>query len=148
MASHTMDFAPSVYEHCARLIGRSPWDVSRDPGLLFEGQAEAYRRYGHRPVVVGVDIYNLEAEAYGATVQQPDGDGIPAITTPLVSSAAQFRDLPAFDPDVSGRLPLVIAVGCRLKAEFPDADVRVPLSGPFSIAASLASSRRATGRST
>ena len=26
-----MQFSPSVYEHAARLIGRTPWDVSRDP---------------------------------------------------------------------------------------------------------------------
>jgi len=56
-------FSPSVYGHCALLIGRTPWDVSRDGELLYQAQAEAYRRYEHRPVVVGVDIYNLEAEA-------------------------------------------------------------------------------------
>ena len=78
-----MDFAPSVYEHCARLIDRSPWDVSRDPDLLFAAQAQAFRLYGHRPVVVGVDIYNLEAEAYGAMVAKPEGTGIPAVTEPL-----------------------------------------------------------------
>ena len=51
-----LDFAPSVYEHAARLIGRRPWEVSRDADLMFEGHAEAYRLYEHRPVVVGIDI--------------------------------------------------------------------------------------------
>ena len=132
-----MDFAPSVYEHCARLIGRSPWDVSRDPALLFEAQAEAYRMYGHSPVVVGVDIYNLEAEAYGATVGRPGGNGIPAVTEPLRSAPEDISALPPFDPEGDGRIPMVMDVGCRLKSAFPQADVRVPVSGPFSIAANL-----------
>jgi hypothetical protein len=29
-------FSPSVYEHCALLIGRTPWDVSRDGELLYQ----------------------------------------------------------------------------------------------------------------
>lgn len=131
-----MDFAPSVYEHCAALIGRSPWDVSRDADLLLAGQAEAFRRYGHAPVVVGVDIYNLEAEAYGATVAAPTGNGIPAIAEPICDGIA---DLAALAPlDVSaGRIPMVIGVGRRLKQALPEADVRIPVSGPFSIAANL-----------
>jgi uroporphyrinogen decarboxylase len=132
-----MDFAPSVYEHCARLIGRTPWQVSRDPDLLFAGQAEAFRLYRHRPVVVGVDIYNIEAEAYGAVVDQPEGNGIPAIGRHPCAGVAALTDLPPFDPQRDGRLPMVLAVARRLRAAFPDADVRVPVAGPFSIAANL-----------
>ena len=75
-----MDFCPSVYEHAARVIGRTPWELSRDGGLLAAGHIEAFRLYSHRPVVVGIDIYNLEAEAYGAIVRQASGNGIPAVT--------------------------------------------------------------------
>ena len=83
-----MQFAPSVYEHAARLIGRTPWEVSRDARLLYEGHAEAFRRYRHAPVVVGVDIYNLEAEAYGAAVARPEGTGIPAVSEHPFQSVA------------------------------------------------------------
>ena len=61
-------FSPSVYEHAARWVERSPWDVSRDPDLLFSGHHRAYLEYRHSPIVVGIDIYNLEAEAYGDTI--------------------------------------------------------------------------------
>ena len=132
-----MDFSPSVYEHCARLIARTPWEVSRDPELLFAGQAEAFRRYRHRPVVVGVDIYNLEAEAYGAVVDRPDGNGIPAITRPACDDLGALARLAPFDPERDGRLPMVLGVAQRLRDAFPEADVRVPVAGPFSIAASL-----------
>ena len=72
-----MDISPSVYEHAAMLIGRTPWEVSRDGDLIFEAHAAAYRRYRQTPVMPGIDIYNLEAEAYGAAVARPGGNGIP-----------------------------------------------------------------------
>jgi uroporphyrinogen decarboxylase len=130
-------FSPSVYEHAAFLIGRSPWDVSRDADLLFEAHRTAYLEYRHSPLVVGIDIYNLEAEAYGAVVVEPTSRGVPAIHEPLVGSLEEARSLPCFDPRVAGRLPMVIAVGRRLAREIPGADVRIPVSGPFSIAVSV-----------
>lgn len=130
-------FSPSVYEHAARLIGRTPWEVSRDAGLLFSAHQAAYRLYGHSPVVVGIDIYNLEAEAYGGRVVEPSGNGVPAITEPLAASLGELRRLAPLDPRRDGRLPMVIEVGRRLARELPGADVRIPVSGPFSIAVSL-----------
>ncbi len=132
-----MDFAPSVYEHAAQLIDRSPWEVSRDADLMFLGHAEAYRLYGHSPIVVGIDIYNLEAEAYGAPVDEPGGSGIPAITRHVCRGVEELATLEAPDPRVAGRIPMVIEVGVCLAREFPGADVRIPLSGPFSIAMNL-----------
>ncbi len=131
-----IQFSPSVYEHAARLIDRTPWEVSRDPELLFQGHAEAYRRYEHRPIVVGIDIYNLEAEAYGAQINPPEGHAIPAIGGHPLRSLEELSALKPFDPR-TGRPSMVIEVGRRLKQEFPSADVRIPVSGPFSIAANL-----------
>ena len=42
-----------------------------------------------------------------------------------------------FDPERDGRIPMAIAVAQRLKKEFPQADVRIPVAGPFSIAFNL-----------
>ena len=127
----------SVYEHAAALIGRDPWEVSRDGDLLYQAHAAAYRLYHHFPVTVGIDIYNLEAEAYGCRVEQPSGRGIPAVRQPLCDSLEQALRLPPLDPERAGRIPLAIESGRRLKADFPEADVRLPVSGPFSIAQSL-----------
>ncbi len=132
-----MDFSPSVYEHAAFLIGRTPWEVSRDAELLYEAHAEAYRRYRHSPIVVGIDIYNLEAEAYGGVIDKPQGVGIPAVGKPILDSAAALCELRPFDPAEAGRIPMVLDAAARLARRFPDADVRVPVSGPFSIASSL-----------
>jgi uroporphyrinogen decarboxylase len=130
-------FAPSVYEHAAALIGRTPWETSRDGDLMFEGHRAAYLEYGHSPVVVGIDIYNLEAEAYGGVVVEPGGNGIPAIVEPVVGSVRQGFDLHPYDPRRDGRIAMVVEVGRRLRREFPHADIRLPVSGPFSIAVSL-----------
>ncbi len=132
-----MDFTPAVYEHAAFLVGRTPWEVSRDANLLREAHAVAFRRYGHTPVVVGIDIYNLEAEAYGGTIEQPGGTGIPAVGRPVCRSAAELAAIEPFDPAVDGRIAMVIEVAGQLARELPEADVRVPLSGPFSIASNL-----------
>lgn len=130
-------FNPSVYEHAARFAGASPWATSRDPELMFRGHHDAWLEYRHTPIVVGIDIYNLEPEAYGATVSNPGLDGIPAIQHPLFASLDEALDLAPFDPARDGRIAMVIDVGRRLKAALPDADVRIPIAGPFSIAFNL-----------
>ncbi len=132
-----MDLSPSVYEHAAAVIGRTPWEVSRDPELLFAGHAAAYRLYRHTPIMPGIDIYNLEAEAYGAKVENPGGTGIPAISKPICRSAADLLELEPLNPRIAGRIPMVIQVATRLAKAFPETQVRVPVSGPFSIASNL-----------
>ncbi|HRZ54303.1 MAG TPA: uroporphyrinogen decarboxylase family protein [Candidatus Paceibacterota bacterium] len=130
-------FTPVVYEHAARFVGRTPWEVSRDAELLFEAHRAAFLEYRHDVIAVGIDIYNLEAEAYGARVEIAEGDAIPAIHEPLLDCPEDGHDLPPFDPARAGRIPMVLAVGQRLKREFPEADVRIPVAGPFSIAFNL-----------
>jgi uroporphyrinogen decarboxylase len=130
-------FTPAVYEHAARFVGRSPWAVSRDPELMFEAHRRAYLEYRHQVIAVGIDIYTLEAEAYGAKVENTGEHGIPAIHEPILKSAADGILLAPFDPEHDGRIAMVIAVGRRLKKEFPGADVRIPVAGPFSVAFNL-----------
>jgi uroporphyrinogen decarboxylase len=130
-------FTPAVYEHAARFAGRSPWETSRDPVLLFAGHRGAWLAYRHQPVVVGIDIYNLEAEAYGATVAVPGNDGIPAIHEPYFKTLDDALSIAPFDPQRDGRIPMVLDVARRLKAELPEADVRIPVAGPFSVAFNL-----------
>ena len=132
-----MQFCPSVYEHAAGLIGKDPWEVSRNSRLLSKAHIEAFRLYNHCPVVVGIDIYNLEAEAYGATVDRPAGTGVPAIFRHPYSTAKELMTLEPFNPKTDGRVPMVIEAAGRVADECPEADVRIPLSGPFSLATNL-----------
>lgn len=132
-----IEFAPSVYEHAAAVIGETPWRVARDPDLLFRAHAEAFGLYRHATVVVGIDIYNLEAEAYGAMIAEPAGNGIPSISAPLCQTSADILKLNRYDPRRDGRIPMVIETGKRLAAALPGADIRIPVSGPFSLACNL-----------
>ncbi len=132
-----MELSPSVYEHAAAVIGMPPWDVSRDEELLFRAHAEAHRLYRQTPIMPGIDIYNLEAEAYGAVVENPGEQGIPAISRPTCRSTGELMNLKPLDPRRDGRIAMVIRVAARLAKEFPEPQVRVPVSGPFSIASNL-----------
>ena len=132
-----MKFEPAIYEHAAKLIGKTPWEVSRSGALMVQGHMAAFEKYRHTPVVVGIDIYNLEAEAYGGTVAEPGGEGIPALDGHLCETVADILDLPCFDPVASGRLGVVVEAAKELQARLPDAVVKVPVSGPFSLASNL-----------
>jgi uroporphyrinogen-III decarboxylase len=132
-----MDVSPSVYEHAARFIDRSPWEVSRDGDLLYEAHAAAHEFYRQTPVMPGIDIYNLEPEAYGAVIAPPSGNNIPAIARHPLERVDELLQLPPLDPATAGRIPLLIDTARRLAGRFPEADIRVPVSGPFSIACNL-----------
>ena len=132
-----ISFYPSVYEHAAYLIGKTPWEVSRSGELLFFAHRAAYLRYRHSPIVVGIDIYNVEAEAYGCIVSKPRGNEVPAVIELLFSSVEEASVITSLDPSSAGRIPMIVEVGRRLVDEFPEAKVSIPVSGPFSIAANL-----------
>jgi uroporphyrinogen-III decarboxylase len=105
--------------------------------LLFAGHRGAYLEYRQQVICVGIDIYNLEAEAYGAKIDAQEGDAIPAVSQPLLTSLDEGVALPPFDPERDGRIAMVLDVARRLQREFPEADVRIPVAGPFSIAFNL-----------
>lgn len=126
-------FSISVYEHAAAFLGRTPWEVSRDAELAFQAHLAAYRRYRHFPLVVGIDIYNLEAEAYGATVGRAEGASVPALAEHPCRDLDDALALPTLDPKRAGRIPMFVEAARRLKAAEPEAHVCLPVSGPFSI---------------
>jgi len=132
-----MEFTPIVYEHAAKFIGRRPWEVSRSADLLVEAHAAAYAVYRHAPVVAGIDVYNVEAEAYGAVVGASRENEVPSVMGRLCQGAADLCGLALPDAAGSGRFPMIMEAAARLKEACPGAEVRIPLSGPFSIACAL-----------
>lgn len=134
-----MDISPSVYEHAARIIDETPWRTSRNEELLYQAHAAAYRLYQHTPIMPGIDIYNLEVEAYGAVIEEPPGDAIPAVKNHPFKTLNEILNLPPLDAKTAGRIPMQIKVAQRLMQTFPEAIIRVPISGPFSILCNLLS---------
>ena len=44
-----------MYKHAARFVGRSPWTVSRNAEMMFEGHRRACLEYRHQTICVGID---------------------------------------------------------------------------------------------
>ncbi|MCL2117252.1 MAG: hypothetical protein FWH27_02375 [Planctomycetaceae bacterium] len=132
-----VEISPSVYEHAAKLVCATPWQASRDGELMFQAHAAAYRTYRHTPIMPGIDIYNLEAEANGAKIGKPEGNAIPAVRHHPFRTTEELLSLRPLDAKKDGRIPMQIEVAKRLIETFPEATVRVPVSGPFSIACNL-----------
>ena len=134
-------FVPSIYEHGAAVLGRRPSEVSQDAELMAAAAVEAWRAYGHDLVTVGIDIYNIEAEALGCPVRyHPDGPSIPGVEShPLAGpEMPDPLDLPVPQPGPGNRLGL-IADACTTVMDAIGSDVWVYgcMGGPFSQAAEL-----------
>ncbi|MCX7049261.1 MAG: hypothetical protein NTX50_27720 [Candidatus Sumerlaeota bacterium] len=78
-APDRVPFVPSIYEHGARVIGKSPGETGHDAALMAEAALASYALYQHDLVTVGIDIYNIEAEAFGCRVSDGAHDSIPGI---------------------------------------------------------------------
>src|SRR5262245_21151024 len=74
-------FVPAVYEQKAFLINDTPSRVSRDAELFYRAMMTEYESYQSDALVVGMDVYNVEAEALGSRVTYYEGDdtSIPGI---------------------------------------------------------------------
>jgi uroporphyrinogen-III decarboxylase len=62
---------------------------------------------------------------------------VPSLIGPVCQRAADLLGLVLPDAASSGRFPLVLEAAARLKEHCPGAEIRIPLSGPFSIACAL-----------
>jgi uroporphyrinogen decarboxylase len=133
-------FVPAVYEHKARLAGRTPSEVCRDGGLLRECLERELETYDPDMLTVGVDVYNVEAEALGCAVRYFDGSAdVPAVEAPLIDGPAGLRRLGLPDPGADGRMPLFVGTAAGLHRDIGrDIIVRGALTGPFSLASALA----------
>jgi len=129
-------FEPFPYDHAASLVSRRPWEVSRSPQLLYLAFNTAIERYHLLHVVLGIDIYNLEAETLGCEVLEPDGNGSPLISHPICSSHADFRQL-RLEFNSTSRFPWLLDTALRLKLNHPACAVKIPITGPFTMAGHL-----------
>lgn len=133
-------FVPAVYEHKARLVGRSPSEVCRSADLLLEALERELEVYDPDVLTVGVDVYNVEAEAVGCEVRYfgPAPD-VPAVVRPVLAGPDGIGRLRRPDPGRDGRMPLFVGVAARLAREKGrDLVVRGAVTGPFSLACALA----------
>lgn len=131
-------FAPAVYEHKARLIGRTPSEICRCGDLLEASLERELELYAPDVLVVGVDVYNVEAEALGASVVYFDDTSVPALAGPLISRPEEMDRLGVPDPESDGRLPLFLRVAESVARRYgSEILVHGAVTGPFSLASAL-----------
>jgi uroporphyrinogen decarboxylase len=135
-------FIPAIYEHKAWFVGETPSTVCRDADLLTKAVMAEYEQVRPDALVIGIDVYNVEAEAVGSEVTYFDGDdiSIPAISTTdaVLKEQMPVGSLKIPDPSLDGRMPLNLEVCRRVMKELGGlVPVRGAISGPFSLAANL-----------
>ncbi len=130
---------PAIYEHKAALIGRSPSQVCRNADYLYAGLKQELAIYDPDMLVVGVDVYNVEAEAMGCRVIYfEDTNDCPGIIDPLIKGPAGLDRIGPPDPERDGRMPILLDVAEALCRELGgDLIIRGAVTGPFSLASHL-----------
>lgn len=142
LPSDKVPFIPAIYEHKAWFIGETPSNVCRDAHLLTKALLAEYESVQPDALVIGIDVYNVEAEAVGCTVTYYDDGGIsiPAIGPDgaIFQGLDDVASLKFPDPNKDGRMPINLEVANNIvKALGNEIPMRGAVSGPFSMAANL-----------
>lgn len=134
-------FVPAIYEHKASFVNATPSDVARDARLLTDAVLAEHELVRADAVVVGIDVYNVEAEAVGSEIVFFDDTSIPAATHDGAALPADrpVRSLTLPDPARSGRMPIHLEAARNVQRKIGRMiPVRGAVSGPFSMAAHIA----------
>lgn len=133
-------FVPSIYEHGAALIGRSPYETSRSPELMAGAALRSWETYKHDLVTVGIDIYNIEVEAFGCKLSAGSERSIPGVTShPLEGSLFSADRIPEVPQPGPGNRLQMIADATKTVVDEIGKEVWVlsTMAGPFSQAVEL-----------
>ena len=134
-----LPWEPAVYEHKAALLAKTPGEVSRSAALLTEALLAEYDLYRADYMTVGLDVYNVEAEALGARLTVPSETACPEIA----ASIFDLNDLPKHltPPAIpaSGRFQLLLDAAKKAAATIGgQTHIRLAASGPVTLAVNLA----------
>ncbi|HWR54660.1 MAG TPA: uroporphyrinogen decarboxylase family protein [Bryobacteraceae bacterium] len=132
-------FVPAIYEHKGALIQKSPSETCRNAEYLYDSVKAEFVTYDPDMVVVGIDVYNVEAEALGCKVVYLDeSTDVPAIIEPLIDGPGGLSKVGVPDPETGGRMPLHLDVAGKLQREWGnEVIVRGAVTGPYSMAGAL-----------
>ncbi len=134
-------FCPAIYEHKAKLIGKAVSEVAQNAELLCQSVLAEYEIYRPDMLTVGIDIYNIEAQAIGCGVVFPDAiDAVPAIDRRILNDISEVERLTLPNPEKTKRMPLILEATQTVNKKLgSEVYVRAAISGPYSIAVELLS---------
>jgi len=122
-----LPFSPTILEHAAATINQTPSACALNAALLAQAHITAYHQYHPATVTIGMDIYNIEAEALGCTVRFYTDNSIPGIVTRPQNPTIQFSKS-------LGRIQLLLNAAAQVKSELnTQTTVSIAICGPFSI---------------
>lgn len=129
-------FLPTILEHGAKLIDNTPSKVAACGDLLEKAHIKAFETYGHDAVTVGIDVYNIEAEALGCEVRYHCDNSIPGIVNHPVGEGFLSENI-SFSPDM-GRIKEILDSAFEInRAIGSEVNVGIGICGPFSVFAEL-----------
>jgi len=131
-------FVPAIYEHKGALVGKTPSQICRNADFLYAGLKRELEVYDPDMLVIGIDVYNVEAEAMGAPVAYFDDATVPAIVETFIERPEDMGKLRVADPETDARMPVYLEVAEALGRELgPRMVVRGAVTGPYSMASAM-----------
>lgn len=132
-------FCPAIYEHKGFLIDRTPSQICRNVDDLVAGLEAEYERYKPDFLTVGIDVYNVEAEALGCKIVYfEDSPDVPGVEDFPIKKPGDLDQLSIPDPTKDGRMPMYLEAAKRLQEKLGDqVKIRGAITGPFSLASEL-----------
>jgi len=135
-------FLPAVYEQKAWFLRETPSRVCQSAELLTRALLAEFETIGPDALTVGIDVYNVEAEAAGSkiTFYENGRTSVPGIKPDhhALRTEDDVTNRPIPNPRTDGRMPLHIEAARRVIKELgPNYWVRGAIAGPFSLATSL-----------
>jgi uroporphyrinogen-III decarboxylase len=79
----------------------------------------------------------VEAQAWGATLETHDPQGVPVLEGPIFTNIEELLGLADLHVEKDGRLPVLLHAAQKIATELPGVPLRIALAGPFSIAVGL-----------
>ncbi|PTX94458.1 uroporphyrinogen decarboxylase family protein [Opitutus sp. ER46] len=133
-------FLPAIYEQKAWFIDQTPSAIARDPALLTRALLAEQEAIGADALAVGVDVYNVEAEAVGCEVAFYEGKdaSIPGITRHILRPGDDLSAAAIPHPGRAGRMPVNLEAARNVRRALGGEHwIRGAISGPFSLAVAL-----------
>jgi len=132
-------FLPAIYDYKARLAGIPPhlFGITSED-IVFAMERELDESCSE-VLTSGYDIYNIEAEALGATLLRNERTGMPDIKEPILRTIDELSKLHGLI-NLAGRMSVFVnAAKIAVDRWGSTIPVRGAISGPFSMASKLLS---------
>lgn len=132
-------FCPAIYEHKAALIGKGVSHVCQSADLLEQAALAEYETYNPDIITVGIDVYNIEAEALGCEIYFPNEiQAVPIVSKRILENINDYKKLQVINPEAAGRMSLMLKAADAVNKQIGnEVHVRGAICGPYSLASEL-----------